>query len=168
MKRTVKSKAKIKVKGTRKIRGGEKKDVLPSVAKIIKHHPKIGVKNAKIQNAIITIHAFDPDTQGGKVQIKPEMMKQLRSALQYIQTNAPSGDLTKMFVDLVSDELPSKFEVLSPSQSSLLDRADKAALALEDAKTTVKKVNSSDGYASPGDNQNPLRSRSRSRSRSRY
>jgi|688.fasta_scaffold641102_1 hypothetical protein len=177
MKRTAKAKTKTKTKGTRKIRGGEKKDVLPSVAKIIKHHPKIGVKNAKIQNAIITIHAFDPDTQGGKVQIKPEMMKQLRSALQYIQTNAPAGDLTRVFVDLVSDELPYKFEVLSPSQSSLLDRADKAA-AVEDARSTQKSVKaalkaaikspsgySSDGYASPGDSQNPLRSRSRSNRR---
>jgi hypothetical protein len=167
MKRSAKAKTKTKSKvnkGTRKIRGGDKKDVLPSVAKIIKHHPKIGLKNAKIQNAIITIHAFDPDTQGGKVQIKPETMKQLRSALQYIQTHAPDGDLTRMFVDLVSDELPSKFEILSPSQSSLLDPADKAAAALEDAKTTVKKGNSPDGYASPGDKQNPLRSRSRSRS----
>lgn len=44
MKRTVKSKAKSKVKGTRKIRGGEKKDVLTSVATIIEHHKNLRKK----------------------------------------------------------------------------------------------------------------------------
>ena len=105
------------------------------------------------------------------------MMKQLRSALQYIENHAPAGDLTRTFVDLVSKELPSKFEVLSPSQSALLDPADKAA-AVEDARSIQKSVKaalkaaikspsgySPDGYASPGNSQNPLRSRSRSNRR---
>ena len=184
MRRSVKTKvkSKSKSKGTRKIRGGDKKDVIPSVEKIIKHHKNLRGKNAEIQNAIITIHAFDPDIQGGKVQIKPEMMKQLSSALIYIQANLPARDLTGMVADLVYNELHSKFEVLSPSNSSLMDLADKAAV-LEDAKSTKKELKdakaaalkaaktvgySPDGYASPGDKQNPLRSRSRSRSNRAY
>ena len=108
-------------------------------------------------------------------------MKQLSSALIYIQANLPARDLTGMVAGFVYNELHSKFEVLSPSNSSLMDPADKAAV-LEDAKSTKKELKdakaalkaaktvgySPDGYASPGEKQNPLRSRSRSRSNRAY
>ena len=108
--------------GTRKIRGGNKNDVLPSVDYIIKCNTDTTICK-ELDNNLVTISIFNPAIHDGKVGLTRKVMSDFKDALENIKKTHKSKK-THAFVKSIIDDLGSKFSELSELTATMVSDDD--------------------------------------------
>jgi len=102
--------------GTRKIRGGNKNDVLPSVDYIIKCNTDTTICK-ELDNNLVTISIFNPAIHDGKVRLTRKVMSDFKDALKNIKKTHESKK-TRDFVESIIDDFGGKFSELTATMVS--------------------------------------------------